>query len=260
MKNFACFLLAFSLLILGCKKDNTPIADDPSVMELTFTGTVTDAITQSPVANVPVNMVYGTMCCGGIEVIKGSDSTKTDSRGMYTIKVKYNKGDAAYRHIVYVPGYSAKRVNLPTALQRNSFWLTVEYDDAAVLPIALADTVKIVKGLVSTANFKILPSSIVRLHFPYTTVPPTDSLDIGASVSLAGITSPYADNMNLPRQFRPNYELNISPFFLELPTLANKKVVITTSVYQAGSGTLKETVVDSVTLVQGQIYEYNVQY
>ncbi len=62
MKKLAFGLLALTLLSLGCKKDNPPV-ENPNLLELTFIGTVTDAITQSPVANVPVYIVYGTMCC-----------------------------------------------------------------------------------------------------------------------------------------------------------------------------------------------------
>lgn len=259
MKKLACWPLAFILLAPGCKKDN-PVADDPNVMALTFTGIIRDAITQLPVADAAVHVVYGTMCCGGIEVVKGSDSTTTDFQGKYTIHLEYTKGGAAYRHIVYTPGYSAKHVKLPPSLQRNWVWTTLDYDPAAVLPDALADTVKIVKGLVSTVNFKVLPASFVQLHFPYANVPATDSLHISATSSLDDIASPYAENLNQVRQFNPNAAVNSLPYLLELPTLADREIIIRTSVYEAGSGVLKATSVDSVTLVQGQIYNYEVTY
>lgn len=260
MEKFVFALLALTLLLLGCKKENTTISDDPKVMELTFTGTVTDDLTRLPTANVPVHIVYGTMCCGGIMAIIGRDSANTDSRGSYTIRLKYTKGDAAYRHIVYVPGYSAKPVKLPTALQRNWVWMTTDYDAAAVLPNDLADTVKIVKGLVTTANFKILPASIVQIKFPYAAVPATDSLVISATSSLNGISSVYANNLNQSRSFRPNYEINSFPAALEFPGLTNREIIIKTAVYETASGMLKTTVMDSVTLVQGQLYYYNVHY
>ncbi len=260
MKKFVFALLALTLMVLGCKKENTPINDDPKVMELTFTGTITDDLTKLPTADVPVHVVYGTMCCGGIMAIIGHDSVNTDGRGSYTIRLKYNKGNAAYRHIVYVPGYSAKSVNLPNTLKRNWVWMTTDYDDAAILPNDVADTVKIVKGLVTTANFKVLPASIVQLKFPYAAVPATDSLVISATSSLDCISSVYAINLNQSRAFWPNYEINSFPATQEFPGLTNREIIIKTSVYEAGSGVLKSTLMDSVTLVQGQLYYYNVQY
>lgn len=259
MKNAACWCLAFSLLALHCKKEN-PVPDDPNLLHLTFTGTVANELTGAPVANVPVHLVYGTMCCGGLEVIKGSDSTTTNINGVYTIHLNYTKGSAAYRHLVYVPGYLAKRLNIPSALQRNTEWITLDYDDAASLPGDVADTVKIVDGYVSTANISVIPGAIVKLNFPYTSVPATDSIKITAATSLDGVVSNYTVNLNQPVHFNPNAVLNNYPFLIERPSLANREIIIETSVYQAGTGLLKATVLDSVTLVQGQLYNYEVEY
>ncbi len=192
-------------------------------------------------------------------MIQGRDSAKTNSIGFYTIKLKYDKGVAAYRHIVYVPGYTAKYVNLPMVLKGNIPWITTDYEAAAVLPTALADTVRIIDGLVTTANVKVVSAGIIRLGFPYTTVPITGSVQVTAMASLDGITSDYSVNLNQPRQFRPGYVLNSYASALELPSLANRKIIIETAVYEAGSGILKKTVLDSVTLVQGQVYDYEVQ-
>lgn len=252
MKKLAFAFLTLVVLILSCKKDPVRV-DDPNILDMTFKGKVVNQSTQAPIPNVPVHIIYGTKCCGSIRDVIGGDSTVTDNNGNYTLKVSYSKPSEAYRHFVHVPGYFDKFYYNPIAWKRHAEWMTIGHNETAVLPVDLADTIKIVDGLVSTGKIEILPASTINLIFPYAIVPITDSVTVGRYYSETEID-------NFPLSFKPNKSVNHIYEYLELGMLANKKIYLKTSIYEVITGTLRKTVLDSVTLTQGQVYDYNVHY
>ncbi len=256
MKNFVFGLLVLTLLTISCKKDNTPV-ENPDSLEMTFTGTVTNQLTQQPLANVPVHVIYGPGCCGAIAELKGNDSTVTNSQGVYTIQVKYAKPAAAYRHFAYVPGYFSVNFFNLEAYKKNTGWMTLGHNMGAFLPYDLIDTIKMINGFVSTATLKIVPAGTIALHFPYASIPATDSLSIQTIYSPDYDTLP---TLSVTANYKPNVSLDIYHALLDIGCLANTKIFLKTFVYQAGTGILQQTVLDSITLVQGQVYDYNVEY
>ena len=168
------------LVLTNCKKDKAQLET------LYFEGQLIEHTTSKTIAGEKVYLVYGEACCGGIEKVKGADSTVTDANGHYFLSTTYEKDTVLYRHMVYPNAYGLRFRPLPPVAITPSLWHMFDYVGPYAVPESITDT--LLNGRTTTTDFVMIQSGFLRVSYSLQAVP----FDRNLHISIKGKKSEYS--------------------------------------------------------------------
>lgn len=205
-----CLIIVLSAVV-ACQKDATPESS------FTVQGKVIHHATRAGIAGVNVYVHYGQPCCGGIALVLGGDSTKTDAQGNYSIKIDYPKDTLLYRFMTYLK--SATLVNKyyysPFSEILEYGVVEFEYDQMAAPPL----TTKLPDPYTQQCNFSVMPVGVLDISFVEKSAPDGDTVSLSFKRLDSGeVYKSFVSSQNLPQSRFP------IPILEGIPTEINQIV------------------------------------